>query len=136
MRRSCDDKSGELVIVVQHGQVLFLQAKYFGANFVCVKLRLACKELGDICSTRGFTSCLNLCLRCQSIAWLAPPCGSWVWLSRSTTGRSAETPLGNEQWVNRCLHIRVGICVGKSICMCAPLWSEGPDVLLGLDVVQ
>jgi hypothetical protein len=30
----------------------------------------------------------------NSLVWLAPPCCSWIWISRSVHGRSSSEPLG------------------------------------------
>ena len=37
-------------------------------------------------------------LVCGGVYWAAPPCSTWVWLSRSTTGRSLTRPRG--PWVS------------------------------------
>lgn len=37
-------------------------------------------------------------LVCGGVYWAAPPCSTWIWLSRSTTGRSLTRPRG--PWVS------------------------------------
>lgn len=34
-------------------------------------------------------------LRHQGVLWTAPVCSSWIWISRSSTGRSSANPLGD-----------------------------------------
>ena len=43
------------------------------------------------------------CLAPNSLVWLAPPCCSWIWMSRSIHGRSSSQPLGAfNAWVDYC----------------------------------
>ena len=52
----------------------------------------------DIMSDKGFSLVLQLALRLRwgSVCWLAPPCSSWVWLSRlqHTTPNMSEANHG------------------------------------------
>lgn len=50
----------------------------------------------DITRAEGFAHALTLCmqLRLGGGALLAPPCSSWVWVNRGTSGRSKLLPLG------------------------------------------
>ena len=51
----------------------------------------------DFLSDHGF---LNAVVACGQLAggaagaWLAPPCGTWVWINRGTSRRSRACPLG------------------------------------------
>ena len=57
--------------------------------------------------------------------WVGPPCSSWVWLSRSTTGRSITRPQGRQSLVYtigvetipkgwaRCLQYPSGVLAGR-----------------------
>lgn len=50
----------------------------------------------DITTPHGFQHALGLASRLVqgATAWAAPVCSSWVWVSRSSTGRSAARPAG------------------------------------------
>ena len=51
----------------------------------------------DLATTTGFALALNLVLRIlnHGMLWTAPVCSSWVWISRSRTGRSTLNASGN-----------------------------------------
>ena len=51
----------------------------------------------DINSTTGFLRALTyvIGLLPMGLLWLAPPCSSWVFMSRGSTHRTHESPLGN-----------------------------------------
>lgn len=53
--------------------------------------------VGDILSTRGFLRLLQQTLRGKedSLLHAGPPCSTWVWVNRFTSGRSKEEPQGN-----------------------------------------
>ena len=57
----------------------------------------------DILSPSGFALAINSCLRLApgSLAPFGPTCSSWVWLCRSSSGRSYLNPLGclDKHWV-------------------------------------
>lgn len=72
--------------------------------------------------TRRFRSALQLVRRIREhgILWASPVCSTWVWMSRGSTGRSAENPLGDitrsavregNLMVSRCAS---SVCVGGS----------------------
>ena len=52
----------------------------------------------DFNSDVGFAFAVWLVLRLQpgGVLFAAPPCSSWVWVSRSSSGRSYDCPLGNQ----------------------------------------
>ena len=80
--------------------------------------------LHDICTDIGFIFTFGLILRLRpgssSIAFLAPVCSSWVWISRYRTGRSPGVPLGFRfdpeienfnVMVSRCILILFYLCI-------------------------
>jgi len=52
----------------------------------------------NIGTLRGFLLALRTLVRVKvgGLLWLAPPCSSWVWISRGTNKRSVHNPLGDE----------------------------------------
>ena len=50
----------------------------------------------DLTADAGFIYALWLvmCLHPDGLCWLATVCSSWIWMSRSSTGRTATTPMG------------------------------------------
>ena len=80
----------------------------------------------DLCSPRGFiTALLMLVGRCKrngrALCTFAPPCNSWVWLSRGKTLRSPACPEGNTLNYNvrmaNCLAARVGLLIALCYAM-------------------
>lgn len=53
---------------------------------------------GDILDPQGWFRCIHLVLRCKPGAVLfgGPPCGSWVFVNRYTSGRSKTNVTGNQ----------------------------------------
>ena len=52
----------------------------------------------NIESDRGFLYAISMFFRMMrggSLLWLAPVCGSWIWASRSGSGRTFDDPDGN-----------------------------------------
>jgi hypothetical protein len=51
----------------------------------------------DFLSPQGYLACMLSVLRCHrgAVCWSAPPCSTWVWLSRHSTGRSPQNIYGN-----------------------------------------
>ena len=91
----------------------------------------------DFVSLHGFLTAFKYVLNTEPVVpgrslnhW-APPCGSWVFLNRCTSGRSAENPLGNmsrkyvrlnNMLVSRMiLLILVGIVIGVHFLLEQPL---------------
>ena len=66
---------------------------YYGATF---DLRIC--SFHDFLVPAGFLATLRACMRLRrrGLAWFAPPCSTWVWMSRSSTGR-AERVTGNPE---------------------------------------
>ena len=60
--------------------------------------------LQDVLSLQGTQAVLQAIMRMpmDALVWLAPPCGSWGWLSRSKSRRSSASPEGNinDSWVH------------------------------------
>ena len=52
--------------------------------------------LHDIRRVSGFLKAVQLVLRLKvgALLWAGTPCSTWVWISRSSTGRSRGNPLG------------------------------------------
>ena len=52
----------------------------------------------NINSTTGFLKALTyvMGLAPDGFLWAAPPCSSWVWMARGSSGRSKEQPLGRQ----------------------------------------
>ena len=50
----------------------------------------------DLLSWAGFMHavCLVLALRKGGLLWMGPPCGNFIWMSRSSTKRTISNPLG------------------------------------------
>ena len=50
----------------------------------------------DFLTPGGFLLCLRVILLLQvgALCWLAPPCSTWVWISRASSKRSRDKPLG------------------------------------------
>ena len=48
-------------------------------------------------SDQGYLLAVQLVRRCMvgAVLWLGVPCATWIWLSRSSTGRRKHCPLGN-----------------------------------------
>lgn len=55
-------------------------------------------EHQNIVSEEGFRQATGLVMRLRpgGALWGAPVCSSWVWISRSSTGRSKKRPEGNK----------------------------------------
>lgn len=58
--------------------------------------RELCKDC-DFLTTSGYCTALALLLRLRikGVAWFGTPCSSWIFLSRGSTKRSRENPLGD-----------------------------------------
>ena len=56
----------------------------------------------DLLSAVGFAAAVVaiLKIRCGGILWAAPPCSSWVWISRGSTGRTKDNVLGNVEYTS------------------------------------
>ena len=55
--------------------------------------------LQDLATDNGFLDATRLVLglKHKGLLWCGTPCSSWVFLSRGSTGRSRERPLGEEE---------------------------------------
>jgi hypothetical protein len=53
----------------------------------------------DFMSAAGLLLAVQLIRRCKpgAILWLGPPCSSWVFMSRGSTGRRVDSPMGTSQ---------------------------------------
>ena len=93
---------------------------------------LTVSEEHDILTTPGFLRALVyvLCLEDDGLLWCAPPCSSWIWIGRSTTGRSRDLPLGNERGKTaeaNCLVARVVLVILVGLVVHnARVWMENP----------
>lgn len=71
----------------------------------------------NVLSMTGIETFLNVVSRMphDSIAWLAPPCGSWVFLTRSKSKRTAQNLAGaiNDSWVR--LHNDIADWVARAL---------------------
>lgn len=56
------------------------------------------------------------------VLWLAPPCSTWVWLSRSSTGRRPHRPAGDEHKENV---MRQNMLVGRLCYLINLAWHLG-----------
>ena len=95
----------------------------------------------DLLTWCGLLKALWLVSQVQKggVVWLAPPCGNFVWMSRYTTKRSMQNPLGqgaNAELANKlvsrvCLIVYFCTCIGVNWVIEQPgsslLW-EHPDV--------
>jgi len=59
-------------------------------GFSGVTFDLRISRLHDLLTPVGLLATLTACmkLRRRALAWFAPPCSTWVWMSRSSTGRA------------------------------------------------
>ena len=84
----------------------FMGRKAYGVDILSPqKVSQPRRNLG---TKHGFCLALKLICRLRrfGLTWWAPPCSSWVWISRATNKRSVEDPLGDEnqkrvRWNNR-----------------------------------
>ncbi|CAL1133886.1 unnamed protein product [Cladocopium goreaui] len=66
-------------------------------GMTAVSFEIEDRAIEDMLSGIGFAYAISLVLRLRRTAglcWLAPVCSTWVWINRSTSGRSRERPLG------------------------------------------
>lgn len=77
-----------------------LSRAMFDHGFVCICRDLCDSQDLDILRGLGFLSLLaglrHLCK--GGLSWWAPPCSSWVWLSRGSTHSSALNPRGSSKY--------------------------------------
>ena len=74
-----------------------------GLGFDAVGLDFSTIDPGDNINTPGgFCKAVlyTIALRADGLLWAAPPCSSWVWLSRGSSGRSAQNPMGSQKYAN------------------------------------
>ena len=84
----------------------FMGRKAYGVDILSPqKVSQPRRNLG---TKHGFCLALKLICRLRrfGLTWWAPPCSSWVWISRATNKRSVDDPLGDEnqkrvRWNNR-----------------------------------
>ena len=88
----------------------------------------------DLTTTRGFLRALAhiVNLAPDGMLWTAPPCSSWVWIGRSSTSRTRESPLGNTDHekvhMANVLVSRVTLLMIAAIIMHnARVWAEQPS---------
>lgn len=62
----------------------------------CEQLDIRRNALDDIRKVSGFLRACQLVMRLEvgGLLWSGNPCNTWVWISRSSTGRSRGNPLG------------------------------------------
>lgn len=79
----------------------------------------------DLCTPAGFAVALwaVMKLRPNALAVFAPVCSSFVWINRSTSGRSVSLPLGNTELQ----HVQVGNLLAARTALLAWLvsWRHG-----------
>jgi hypothetical protein len=73
-------------------------------------------EFMDILTAVGFLTCLNMVrkLKPLGLAWFAPPCSSWILISRGKTGRNKLRPKGR---TNRLANKRQNTLVSRVCCI-------------------
>ena len=72
-----------------------------GLDYSAVSLDMATvSEHDDLNTSKGFLRAITYVLGMKpgGLLWAAPPCSSWVWLSRGSTGRSLENPMGQTSY--------------------------------------
>ena len=99
----------------------------------------------DLLTWCGLLKALWLVSQVQrgGMVWLAPPCGNFVWMSRYTTKRSMQNPLGqgaNAELANKlvsrvCLIVYFCTCIGVNWVIEQPgsslLWEQDRSLLGG-----
>eukprot|EP00959_Pyramimonas_sp_CCMP1952_P473985 9502683-Pyramimonas_sp.AAC.1 len=67
---------------------------HFGYHGISVDIEEDLRH--DFSTPHGFLLCLRalLVMKAGSLLFMAPPCGTWVWVSRGSTQRSVERPEG------------------------------------------
>ena len=77
----------------------------FGFQACALDKTYSSADTMDICTENGFRHALQLACRLMpgSTCWAAPVCSSWVWVSRSSSRRSATRPEGDTKisWVSQ-----------------------------------
>ena len=77
----------------------------FGFQACALDKTYSSEDIMDICTEKGFRHALQLDCRLMpgSTCWAAPVCSSWVWVSRSSSGRNARRPQGDTKisWVSQ-----------------------------------
>ncbi len=108
----------------------WLEAGFAVQEYRTFKFELKIEHvLMDFCGPEGFVLACSLCLRLQSVAFVsfAPVCSSWVWVSRSKTGRCQAFPLGSTEYIKV---RKANIMVGRCILLIAYLTIKGVTWLL------
>ena len=87
-------------------QAISRQTQKFGFRAVALDKTYSDSPIMDLTTMDGFKHALSLAMRLgiAFTCWAAPVCSSWVWVSRSSTGRRATCPEGNLS----CLSVREG----------------------------
>ena len=77
-------------------RAISLGLKHFGYSGLSVDERY--NPHYDLLKPEGFLLAVRHILEQKqgSLLWMAPPCGSWVWMSASSTGRTAQDPCGKD----------------------------------------
>ena len=77
----------------------------FGFQACALDKTYSSADTMDICTENGFRHALQLACRLMpgSTCWAAPVCSSWVWVSRSSSRRTATRPEGDTKisWVSQ-----------------------------------
>jgi hypothetical protein len=89
-----------------------------GVGFTGLRIDARRRPEHNFMTPTGFAIALRavLMLRVGGIFWAAPPCGTWVWVSRASTGRDAR-PEGSS-WSARVQNALVErVCLLLRVCM-------------------
>jgi len=92
-----------------------------------VDLRI--QKTHDLMTPFGFLASIALIwgIAKGGLCWMAPPCSSWVWMSRHSTGRSKDDAKGNEK------HTKVwcsNILVSRLCYLIALCWRRGVHFII------
>ena len=83
----------------------------------------------NLLTPTGFFIALTIIMRVRKggVCWFAPPCSSWVWMSRASTGRAESRPLGNDDRAN----VRIqNILVSRVTYLLHLCWARGAHFLI------
>ena len=92
-----DERAQDFVEVFAGSAVISSGLRSLGFRGASLDLRTSAHH--DVLTPSGVLLLLQqvLLLRPGGILWRAPPCSTWVFMSRGSTGRSMEQPWGNAQ---------------------------------------
>lgn len=97
-------------------------------GYVGVSMDIKYNPMHDLSSPKGFIFAVFMILgiKRSGLLWLAPPCSTWVWLSRHSTKRSRACPLG----AGATCTTEANLLVTRVSVLILLAWKLGIDVLV------